>query len=59
MKRLNPIIPISQKSYDKSILSHQDLKEAEKSLLKFVQQQEFDTEIHVLASGNPHVNRRS
>eukprot|EP00105_Crassostrea_gigas_P034805 XP_019918953.1 PREDICTED: uncharacterized protein LOC105318561 [Crassostrea gigas] len=58
MKRLNSS-PILQESCDKSVLSHQDLKEAEKSILKFIQQQEFDTEINALASGNSHVNRRS
>lgn len=58
MKRIN-FIPISQESYDKSVLSHQDLKEAEYYILKFVQQQEFDTEISALASKNSQVNRRS
>lgn len=57
MKRLNSS-PISQEPYDKSKLSHQDLKEAEKSVLKFNQQQEFDTECNAVASGNSHVNRR-
>lgn len=47
------------KNHNKSVLSHQDLKEAEKSILKFVQQQKFNTEINGPASGNPNVNRRS
>lgn len=50
MKRLNSS-PISQESCDKSVLSHQDLKEAEESVLKFVLQQEFASEIKELKKG--------
>lgn len=57
MKRLNSST-VLQESYNKSVLLHQDLKETKEYILKFVQQQEYDTEINALASGNYHVNRR-
>lgn len=58
MKRRIPSL-ISQDSYDKSVLLHLSMGEAERSILIFVQQQEFATKINALASENSLVDRRS
>ena len=40
---------------DKSVISYQNLKEAEKAILVFIQQQEFPMEMNILTSGNSRV----
>ncbi|XP_061191631.1 uncharacterized protein LOC133199821 [Saccostrea echinata] len=59
VKRLNSHAIVQGYSYDKTVISYQDLKEAERTILAFIQRQEFLTEINTLESGNSRVSHGS
>ncbi|XP_062616110.1 uncharacterized protein LOC134277820 [Saccostrea cucullata] len=59
VKRLDSHSLVHDDSCDKAYISFEDLKEAERVILTFIQRQEFPTEINTLVSGNSSVSHGS